>query len=109
MLYVVLEHVCVLSRFSSVQLSVDPLAVAHQVPLSAGLSRQEYRSGLPCPPPGDLPDPGTEPASLMSPVLAGRFFTNSATWEAPCITRQCFKYAVILVTIWQGDQLLLLK
>ena len=40
------------------------------------------QSGLPCPPPGDLPDPGTEPASLMSLALAGRFFTTSATWEA---------------------------
>ena len=43
---------------------------------------QEYRSGLPCPLPGDLPDPSTEPASLMSPVLAGRFFTSSAPWQA---------------------------
>ena len=39
-------------------------------------SRQEYRSGLPCPPPGDLPDPGIKPASIMSPALAGRFFTT---------------------------------
>ena len=45
-------------------------------------SRQEYWSGLPCPPPGDLPHPGIEPASLMSPTLAGRFFTTNATWEA---------------------------
>ena len=37
---------------------------------------------LPCPPPGDLPDPGIEPLFLMSPALAGRFFTTSATWEA---------------------------
>ena len=47
-----------------------------------GLCRQEYWSGFPCPPPGDLPDPGIEPVSLMSPALAGRFFTTSATWEA---------------------------
>ena len=40
-----------------------------------GFSRQEYWSGLPCPPPGDLPDPGIEPESLTSPALAGRFFT----------------------------------
>ena len=45
-------------------------------------SRHEYWSGLPCPPPGDLPDPGIEPTSLRSPALAGRFFTTSATWEA---------------------------
>ena len=39
-------------------------------------------NGLPCPPPADLPDPGIEPVSLMSPTLAGGFFTTSATWEA---------------------------
>ena len=44
-------------------------AVAHQDPLSLGLSRWEYRSGLPFPPPGDLPDPGIEPASPESPAL----------------------------------------
>ena len=45
-------------------------------------SRQEYWSGLPCPSPGDLPDPGIEPTPLTSPALAGRYFTPSATWEA---------------------------
>ena len=50
--------------------------VAHQAPLSMEFSRQEYRSGLPCPPPGDLPYLGIEPASLMSPALAGGFFTT---------------------------------
>ena len=48
-----------------------------------GFSRQEYWSGLPFPPPGDLPDPGIKLASLESPALAGGFFTISATWEAP--------------------------
>ena len=47
-----------------------------------GFSRQEYWSGLPCPPPGDLPDPRSETASLMSPTLAGEFFTSNTTWEA---------------------------
>ena len=37
---------------------------------------------MPCPPPGDLPDPGIEPTSFMSPALTGGFFTTSATWEA---------------------------
>ena len=46
-----------------------------------GFSRQEYWSGLPCPPPRDLPNPGIEPGSFMSPALAGEFFTTSATWE----------------------------
>ena len=56
--------------------------VAHQAPLSMGFSRQEYWSGLPCSPPGNLPDPGIEPAFLLSPALAGGFFTTAATWEA---------------------------
>ena len=68
---------------SRVWLFVVPWTVAPQVPLSMGFSRQEYWSGLPCPPPRDLPNPGIEPESLMSPALAGRFFTTSATWEAP--------------------------
>ena len=51
---------------------------AREAPLSMGFSRQEYGSGLPCPPPEELLNPGTEPVSLTSPALAGRFFT----WEA---------------------------
>ena len=50
-----------------------------------GFSSQEYWSGLPCPPPGDLPNSGIEPASPASPALAGRFFTISITWEAPIL------------------------
>jgi len=46
-----------------------------------GFSRQEYWSGLPFPPPGDLPNPGIEPESLVSAALAHRFFTATATWE----------------------------
>ena len=59
--------------------------VAHQAPLSRGFSRQEYWTGLPCPPPGDLSDPGSNPCLFSSPVLVGGFFTTSATWEAPYI------------------------
>ena len=47
-----------------------------------GYSRQEYWSGLPCPPSGGLPNPGIEPQSLMAPSLTGRFFTTKAIWEA---------------------------
>ena len=61
--------------------SVTLWTVACQPPLSMGFSRQEYWSGLPSPPPGGLPDLGVEPMSLMSPALAGGFFTISATWE----------------------------
>ena len=56
--------------------------IAHQAPMSTGFSRQEYWSVLPGPLPGDPPDPGIEPVSLMSPALAGGFFTSSTTWEA---------------------------
>ena len=72
-----------LSRFSRVQLFGTPWTAARQTPLSMGFSRQEYWSGLPCPDPGDLPDPGIKPASPTSPTLAGGFFTSRATWEAP--------------------------
>ena len=56
--------------------------VARQSPLPMGFSRQEYWSGLPLPPPGDLPDLEIEPTSLASPAMAGGFFTTSSTWEA---------------------------
>ena len=69
-------------RFSCVQLFVTPWTVAHQAPLSMGFSRQEYWSGLPCPSPGDLSDPGIKPAFLMSPALTDAFFTTRTTWEA---------------------------
>ena len=50
---------------------VTPWTIACQAPLSIGFSMREYWSGLPCPPPGDLPHPGMEPASLRSPAMAG--------------------------------------
>ena len=55
-----------LSRFSHVQLFAIPGTEALQAPLSTGLSKHEYWSGLLCPPPGDFPDPGTEPGCLTS-------------------------------------------
>ena len=57
---------CVLNQFSCVRLFVTLWTVAHQTPLSLGFSRQEYWSGLPCPPPVDLPNPGIKPTSLKS-------------------------------------------
>ena len=73
---------CVLSRFSCVWLFVTLWTIACQAPLSVGFSRYEYWSGLPCPPSGDLPSPGIEPAFL---ALAGGFSTTSTTWEAQMI------------------------
>ena len=63
---------CVSSVMSD---SGTPWTIAYQAPLSMGFSRQEYWSGLPCPPPGDLPNPGTGPVSPESPALTGGFFT----------------------------------
>ena len=70
------------SSFSHVRRFSTLWTIAHQALLSMGFSRQEFWSGLPCPPPGDLPDPETEPMSPKSPALAGGFFTTSATREA---------------------------
>ena len=69
-----MTYVCVLSHFNETLWTV-----AHQAPLCMGFSRQEYWSGLPCPPPGDLPNPGIQLVFLMSPAMAGRFFTTSTT------------------------------
>ena len=74
---ILLHCVCILNHFSHVQPCHPMDHIACQAFLSMGFSRQEYWSGLPCPPPGDIPDPGIKPKSLMSPALAGRFFTTS--------------------------------
>ena len=77
--------------------SVTPWTITCQTPLSTGLSRQEHWSGLPCLLPGNLPDPGTESTSLMSPELADGFFTTSATWEAP----RTHTYTVVLFVFYR--------
>ena len=69
--------VCVLSRFSCIQLFATLWIIACQAPLSMGFPRQEYWSILPFPPPGGFSDPGIKPKSLTSPALAGGFFTTS--------------------------------
>ena len=74
--------VCILSRFSCIQLFATLWTVARQAPLFMGFSRQEYWSRLPCPPPGDFLHSGMECMSLAPPALAGGFFNSSATWEA---------------------------
>ena len=68
-------HVQFLSHF---QIFVTPWTVARQAPLSMGFSRQEHWSGLLCPPPRGLPDPGVKPMSVTSPASAGRFFTTGS-------------------------------
>ena len=69
----------VVQLLSRVQLFASPWTIARQAPLSMGFSRQEDWSGLPCPPPGDLPEPGVKPASLNPPVLQA----DSLPSEAP--------------------------
>ena len=69
----------VLSCFSYDWPFVTRWTVAHQASLSMGSFRQEHWNGLPCSPPGDLPNPATELTSLMYPALAGGFFTTSVT------------------------------
>ena len=87
---------CCVTLLSCVQLCETLWTIARQAPLSMGFSRQEYWSGLLCPPPGDLPNPRIELASLMSPILAGGFFTISTTWETPNILLYNILLSVIL-------------
>ena len=70
------------SLLSHIQLFAIPLSVAQQASLSMEFSGQEYWRGVPFPPPGDLSNPGVEPASLASPTLEGRFFTAVPPGEA---------------------------
>ena len=70
-------HTCVLTHFSQAQLFGTSWTTARQTPLSMGFSRKEYWSGLPCPPPGDLPNPGIKPTSPVSPALQADSFPLS--------------------------------
>ena len=72
-------YACELSDFSHVWLFVTLWTMDCQAPPSMGSFRHEYWSGLTHPPPGDLPHPGIEPTSFMSPTVAGRLFTTSTT------------------------------
>ena len=74
-----------LSCLSCVRPCANLWNVACEAPLSMGFSRQGFWNGLPFPSPGNLPDPGIEPTSFMSPALASGFFTTRATWEAHVI------------------------
>ena len=93
----------VLSNFSHIQLCLTPWTVACQAPLSMGFSRQEYWNGLPFLPPGDLPNPGIKPASLISLVLPGEFFTTTATnvIQSPQSSiRRCFIVPLDFVSLF---------
>ena len=73
-------YVGVLRHFSHIWLFKTLWTAAFPAPLSMGFSRQEYWCELPCSPPGDLPNPGIEPVSLMSPACARVFFTTTAAF-----------------------------
>ena len=84
-----LRIICVCVWAQSCRTLQTQWTVASQAPLSMGLSWQEYWSGLPSPPPGDLPNPGTEPVSSVAPALASRFFTTELPGKAVqkiCVT-----------------------
>ena len=72
--YIMIESV---RQLSCVRLFETPWTIAHQAHPSMGFSRQEYWSGLPCPPPGDLPDPGIEPGS---PALQADSLPSEPHW-----------------------------
>ena len=82
---------CMLSLFSHTQLFASLWTIACQALLSMEFSRQEYWSGLPCPPPRDILNPGIDPLSLMASALAGGFFTTRATWKARGVVVLLFK------------------
>ena len=84
----------VLSHFSHVQLFETPRTVAHQAPLSGGFSRQEYWSGLPCPPPRDPPDPGIE---LLSPALQADSFSTEPPGKPQMVLRRVF---ILIMVVW---------
>ena len=79
------SHIYIMAACSAISDSLQPpWTVANQAPLSAGFSRQEYWSGLPFPPPRNLPDPGIKPASLASPAWAGGFYTAEPVGKPLC-------------------------
>ena len=81
---------------SHVWLFVTPWAIAHHAPLPMSFPRQEYQSGLPCPPPGELPNPGIEPTS---PALAGRFLITRPPGR-PIVYCESESCSVISDSLW---------
>ena len=89
---------------SCVRLVVTLWAVACQAPLSMEFSRQEHWSGLPFPPPGDLPGPGIEPTASVAPALAGGFFTTAP----PGSPQMQYKQKQMNITICQMSNIITL-
>ena len=102
--------------FSHVWLFAAPWTVACQLPLPTEqlplpwlLCSQEYWSGVSFPTPGDLSNPGIKPTSLASPALSGRFFTTSATWEAPFIWQEIKYFLKWMATLSHWENYLFIK
>ena len=98
---------------SVVSNSVTPWTAARQAPLSMGFFRQDYWSGLPCPTPGDLSNPGIEPASPLYPPLAGGLFTTeppAKLSEVPLLSKspQTLRYSLFLMVLSKNYLLVLL-
>ena len=87
---------CMLCRFSLVALFVTLNCIVHQVPLSRGFSREEYQSGLPCPPPGDPLDQEIE---LVSPTLTGRFLFCFVFFFSLFLFGRKFLYDILLGSV----------
>ena len=92
-------HVCTLSHLSRVHVFATPRTVARQAPLSMGFSRQEHWRGLPCPPPEDLPHPGIEPASPVSPASQADSFPLSHLGSPVAIEGKCKRAADMVQNI----------
>ena len=93
--------------FGRVQLFVTPWTAAGQAPLSMEFPKQIHLSWFPCPPPGDLPDPGIEPMSSASPAWAGRFFATVPLGK-PSIIIMChlmFYQRTVLNISWKNSRL----
>ena len=87
---------------SCVQFFATPWTVSRQGPLSIGFPRQEYWSGFPFPPPGDVPDPGIEPKFLVSPPSAGDFFFPFTT-EPTEKPKEMLSYENKIITAKSGN------
>ena len=99
-------HVCMLSHFSCVRFHVTPWTVSCQAPLSMGFSRQEYCHGLPLSPPGDLPDPGIEPASPYLHWQGGSLPLSPPgkpppyySWPQFCLSGNYFRLLLLFVVL----------
>ena len=89
-----------LRHFSHVRLRVALWTVAHQAPLSMGFSRQEYWGGLPCPPPGDLPNPGIEPGS---PALQADSLPLRYQWSPKSNIQYKISIDFVFITVFSSD------